>query len=244
MEHKIEFRLASFLYKYSFPLYKNLYNRFKLKQDAEELSFLKQSIKRGDIVLDIGSNIGFYAKIMSELVGETGKVYCFEPDKTNFGHLKNLLGEKSNVVLTNKAVADKSEKIEIFTSHRLNVDHRTYKPEKFDSSYFIDSISIDEFLGDNLKVDFIKMDIQGAEIFALKGMEKTLVKNKNLKIVTEFWPHGLKSAGSSAIEMLDFMNDQGYKSYLIGGNSFQLSAENLSSLGDSENDFHNVIFKR
>jgi FkbM family methyltransferase len=244
MEHKLEFRVASFLYKYSFPLYKNLYNRFKSKQDAEELSLLKQTIKKGDTVLDIGSNIGFYASIISELVGDNGKVICFEPDKTNFKHLQNSLKNQPNVILVNKAVSDKTGKIEIFTSHRLNVDHRTYKPEKYNSSYFIDAITIDDYLAENFHVDFIKMDIQGAEIFALKGMKKVLSENKNLQIVTEFWPHGLQSAGSSSTELLNYMGSSGYKAYLIGENFRQINSDNLNTLKDGENNFYNIIFRR
>lgn len=244
MEHKLEYRFATFLYKYSFPLYKSLYYRFKLKQDAAELSFLKKNIKKGDVVLDIGSNIGFYTKIISELAGSSGKVHCFEPDKTNFKHLENAINKSANVVLNNKAVADKTGKVEIFTSHRLNVDHRTYKPEKYESSYFIDAITIDDYLAENLKVDVIKMDIQGAELLALKGMKRVITENKNLKIITEFWPHGLKSAGSSASELLNYMADYGYKAYLIGENEREINVGNVGELNKSENDFYNIIFKR
>ena len=106
MEQKIEFRLASFLFDNAFPVYKILYQKFKEKKDSDEIDFLKQVIKKGDIVLDIGSNIGFYAKIISNLIGDTGKVFCFEPDKINFKHLSNLIREKTNVVLINKAVSD------------------------------------------------------------------------------------------------------------------------------------------
>jgi len=146
--------------------------------------------------------------------------------------------------LINKAVSEKSGKIEIFTSHRINVDHRTYKPEKFESSYFVDSVTIDEYLDINLHVDFIKMDIQGAEIFALKGMKRTLSENKNLQILTELWPLALKSAGSSAVELLTYMNEMGYKSFILGKNPVQITPENLNTIVNFENDSYNVIFKR
>lgn len=244
MENKLQFRLATFLYKHSFPLYKNLYSRFKQKQDEHEISFLKSQIKKGDVVLDIGSNIGFYTKIMSELAGEKGKVHSFEPDKINFKHLKNSVGSLPNVVLNNKAVSDKTGKLEIFTSHRLNVDHRTYKPEKYESSYFIDAIALDDYLKENTRVDFIKMDIQGAEMFALKGMKKILTENKNVKVLTELWPHGLRSAGTSVMEMLKFIADLGFKSFMIGADAKELNSENVKLLKDAEGDYYNVIITK
>ena len=72
---------------------------------------MKKYIRKGAIVLDIGANIGFYTKILSELVGDNGKVYAFEPDKTNFGYLMKNAGHLKNVVFINKAVSDKTGKI-------------------------------------------------------------------------------------------------------------------------------------
>lgn len=244
MEDKLSFRLAEYLFRNAYPVYKILYRNFKNRQDAEEIAYLKKEIKKGDIVLDIGANIGFYASIISESVGETGKVYCFEPDKKNFGYLQKTTSVLKNVVTVNAAVADKKGELEIFTSHRLNVDHRMYKPEQYDSSYMVPAISIDEYLGNNLKVDFIKIDIQGFELSAFKGMQKTLQHNKGMKILTEFWPHGLQSAGTSAEALLDFMSSMGYHAYQNKNNQFiTLTKETIAAIGTGENDYCNVVFR-
>ena len=84
-------KLASLLYSYLFPIYRLLYFRFKNNKDREHLLLIKSLIKPGDIVLDIGANIGFFARHLSEFTGPTGKLYCFEPDKTNFHHLEKEL---------------------------------------------------------------------------------------------------------------------------------------------------------
>jgi FkbM family methyltransferase len=245
MENRLSFKLADYLFKNAFPAYKVLYKLFKVKQDAEEINYLKKEIKSGDIVLDIGSNIGFYAAIISDLVGPQGMVHCFEPDRTNFKHLSNVLSSRKNVVLNNVAVADKPGKINIYTSHRLNVDHRTYKPEQYDDSYTIDSISIDEYLGVNNEVNFIKMDIQGFELSALKGMVNTLKRSKDLRILTEFWPYGLKSAGTSAAELIALINSIGYRSWILSGNGLsELNHDNLDQVKVSENDYTNIILKK
>jgi FkbM family methyltransferase len=245
MENRLSFRLADFLFKNAFPVYKLLYSSFKKKQDADEIAYLKKEIKSGDVVLDIGANIGFYATIISELVGKTGKVYCFEPDKINFKYLQNAVRSLQNITPINAAVSDKTGTLEIFTSHRLNVDHRTYKPEKYDSSYLVESVKIDDYLSKDRKVNFVKIDIQGAEFFAFKGMMETLSNNKGLQILTEFWPFALKSSGSSAEELLKFMNSLGYQAYLFSNAKLtDLNMSNLHLISDDEkNDSCNVVFK-
>jgi FkbM family methyltransferase len=137
--------IGNLLYQYSPVLYKKSYTIFKNNQDKKEIEFLKQNIKLGDHVLDIGANIGFYSKIISNCVGDTGKVYSFEPDKKNFYYLQKNTSDLKNIQLNNKAVSSKSDKLKIYTSKELNVDHRTYPVDNYDTVYDIDSIAIDDY---------------------------------------------------------------------------------------------------
>ena len=207
--------LGNFLYKHAFVLYKPLYAAFKNRQDAFEISLLKKHVKKGDVVLDIGANIGYYAQILSSLVGETGHVHCFEPDTVNFRHLVAACNSLKNCSLNNKAVGPKTEVITIYTSKELNVDHRTYKPAEYDQEISVDCISIDDYLQNGGLVNFIKMDIQGFEMQAIKGMLNTIKKNSDLKMISEFWPYGLRSAGSSVAEYFDFLTGLGFTCYLL-----------------------------
>jgi predicted methyltransferase len=125
MPSSLSIKIGDFLYKNLFPVYNIVYPVFKKNQDKHEISLLNKYIRKGDVVLDIGANIGFYTKILSALVGEQGKVYAFEPDATNFSHLKKNAGHLKNAVLINKAVSDKTGKITLYQSDLLNVDHKT-----------------------------------------------------------------------------------------------------------------------
>ena len=203
-------KLASALYKFAFPIYRWMYFNFKNKKDGYHLQLIKPLIKPGDTVLDIGANIGFFGKFLSDCVGADGRVYCFEPDATNFRHLSRELKSRSNVTLTQKAVASETGTLTLYISELLNVDHRTYEPERYSGKYDVEKTSIDDFVKGRFKVDFIKMDIQGFETDAIKGMKQTIAENPNLIIFTEFWPHGLKSAGSSALELYDAFTQSGF----------------------------------
>lgn len=247
MASSLSIALGNFLYKNFFPLYKITYKAFKEKQDSFEISLMKKHIKPNDTVLDIGANIGFYAEILSEIVGGKGKVHCFEPDKLNFKHLKDRCKKLTNVQVNNKAVSDKTEVIKIYTSKQLNVDHRTYKPDDYDQEVDIDAISIDDYLfslstSDDKKINFIKMDIQGFEMSAVKGMTKTL-QSPHLKMLSEFWPFGMRKAGTSVLEYYNFLKQNSFYIYLIENNQLiELTEEKVKTFLDLPETIYMNIF--
>lgn len=216
---KIKF--GNWLYKNCFPAYNLLYTRFKLKNDRDEIALLRQLIKPGHRVLDIGANIGFYARLLSNTVGKTGQVYCFEPDSLNFKHLVKNTKNLDNVHVFNLAVSDKDEVLKVYKSKLLNVDHRTYPVNNYDSVEEIEASSIDNLIAAKRiePPDVIKIDIQGFELVAFQGMRKLLTTRQHLKIVAEYWPHGFKRAGTSAIEFYDFFAALGFGFLKIEGTS-------------------------
>lgn len=213
MASSLSIKIGNILFHYAFPLYKILYQSFKIKQDAYEISLLKRYVKDGDVVLDIGANIGFYTEYLSKLVGQHGHIHAFEPDQTNFKHLKNRVGALAHVTINNQAVADKTQELKIYTSKELNVDHRTYKPDHYDQEITISAVSIDEYISSK-PVHFIKMDIQGFEMAAVSGMKKTL-QNNDVKMISEFWPYGMKKAGHSVLEYFHLLKSFHFFIYLI-----------------------------
>ena len=76
-------------------------------------AFVKDMIKEGDIVIDIGAHIGYYTLLFSKLVGKTGKVFAFEAHPDNFTLLKQNVETNgyTNVVVENKAVSNYNGKI-------------------------------------------------------------------------------------------------------------------------------------
>ena len=146
------------------------------------------------------------------------------------------------------AVGPKTETLKIYTSKNLNVDHRTYKPEEYDREIEIAAVSIDDYLAQNgnVKPAFIKMDIQGFEMQAIQGMHKTLDSNKDIKLISEFWPYGLKKAGSSLTGYFNFLQGKGFNCYLLEKNSLQkLNAEKVQSLENlGEEHYFNIIASR
>ena len=180
-----------------------------------ETELVKQNVCEGDVVIDIGANIGYYTLLFSKLVGENGKVYAFEPDFENFSYLsRNVeINACSNVVLVNKAVSNQTGKAKLYRSTVNPGDHCIYNLGDRESVE-IEIIRLDDYFNSHSeKIDFIKLDIQGAEGKALHGMLSILSRNINMKIITEFWPERIKVSGAEPSSFLRLLEGHGFEMY-------------------------------
>jgi len=93
-----------------------------------ETEFIKNNIKKEDIVIDIGANIGYFTLLLSKQVGDKGKVFSFEVETENFKLLEKNVKENHirNVMLENVAVSEKEGKIKLYLSNVQPGMHRFY----------------------------------------------------------------------------------------------------------------------
>ena len=182
-----------------------------------ETSIVKKYVSKGDTVLDIGANIGYYTLLFARIVGPLGKVYAFEPEPSTFKLLKKNISVNNykNVCLVNKAVSDTESKIPFYVSKNNLGGHSIYKPDKGSSKTFVDAIILDKYFNNDFKVDFIKIDIEGAEVKALKGMKNIIKRSPELKILTEINPFMLSKSGTGVKELFDYITDLGFTFYLL-----------------------------
>lgn len=172
-----------------------------------ETELFKKEIKEGEVVLDIGANIGYYTLIAARIVGKKGKVFAFEPHPENFALLKKNveINGYDNVVLINKAVSNKNGKVRLYLSERDTGASSIY-PEDSQKSIEVETIRLDDYFKDfKGKIDFVKMDIEGSEGEALQGMRGIIDKNKNIKIITEFWQKALNKSEVKAKEFFEMI---------------------------------------
>lgn len=127
-------------------------------------------IKPGSVVFDIGANIGFFSLLASRLVGTHGAVYAFEPHPRNAAILRRhvTLNHASNVTVIEAAVSDRSGQV------RLMGDGSTARVDSQGVS--VAALALDDLHDDgNIRTPVvIKMDVEGAELAALKGMRELL----------------------------------------------------------------------
>lgn len=188
------------------------YDLYKYITDYSDIRKIKGIVTQGSVVIDAGANVGFYTRLFSKLIGAKGLVIAFEPDAKNFEILKRRTDELINVKIVNAALSDKSGKIDLYVSKDLNVDHQTYDSGENREKIQIDCYSLDYFcekFGINT-ISFIKMDLQGYDAIALRGMINTIQKNPNISITCEFWPYGMKKAGVEPSDMLKNIKSMGF----------------------------------
>jgi FkbM family methyltransferase len=240
---KLLFSFGEFLYRKNFTLYLLFYSVYKKIADKKELSLFQKIIKPGDTVIDIGANIGLYTKYFSKLCGDKGTVHSFEPDTTNFDYFKRVTKDLKNVIGNYSAVSDSNNPLKIYTSHRLNVDHRTYPVDEFATSYEVPATSIDNYVSGKFKVDIIKMDIQGAEYPALVGMTNTLKANPNIIVFMEICPSALRDFGVNVQTIYSFLFSQGF--LVFDENKNKIEEKDLTKYDSYvEDQFENVIIAR
>lgn len=147
-------------------------------------------IQKGDTVLDIGANIGYYALTEARLVGKTGKVYAVEPVLSNFELLqKNLkLNNLENVESFQYAFGDKDVMSEIFVSDMANLCavNKDSVGGRIVGLQPVQMTTIDEFVKGKQTPQLIRMDVEGYEYEILKGMNHVL--NKDVRILMELHP--------------------------------------------------------
>lgn len=232
--------IANFLYRKSYFTYRLLYRLYKAISDRNERHWIRQNLTEGMVVADIGANIGNYTEFMAKIVGNKGKVHAFEPDCKNFDYLKNLSLKYTNVYTYNCAISHKEEEITFYTSKYLNVDNRIYNdPSVLAESCTVNAKTLDSFFVPD-QLDFIKMDIEGAEILALEGGRILLEKSNNLKILLEAWPYGLKKSGKNFKHLLNIIENAGYN-YRFIGESFPVQFAKEGKFDNDIGTYGNIL---
>lgn len=233
-------RLANGLYDRAPGLHRLLYARYKRWSDRAERRLLATLVRPGSTVLDVGANIGIYTEFLADLVGPGGRVVAFEPEPRNVERLRAATSALPQVTVVHAGVGPRSGSLKLFVADDLNVDHRTYATDDPGRRVIeVPAVSLDEYLGDmNLRVDVIKMDIQGAELGALQGAARLLAGPDAPALLMEYWPHGLRAAGAAPESLLDFLRDAGYRVETLDGGPLPPASS------DNPSEYTNVLATR
>lgn len=181
-----------------------------------ELGFFFRALQPGQVVLDIGANIGYFTLLFARGVGPKGHVYAFEPGPKSFKTLaKNIeVNGYQNVTLVNKAVSHTTGTTTLYICRSGESDNRITDTVRCTDSYDqmeMPTVKLDDFfLGNSCPIDLIKMDIQGAEYLALKGMTNLLARNPQVRLVLEYAPAGLELTVRTA-DFLAFIRGLGFR---------------------------------
>jgi FkbM family methyltransferase len=158
-------------------------------ESAKQQDFAK-IVKPGDVVFDLGANVGFYTLLASRLVGKAGRVFAFEPSPRNLWYLRRhlQLNAIKNCEVSTAAVSSQQGIARFEISALPVTGHITN--EISSAGYEVETVSLDGLLGEGLvpEPNVIKCDIEGGEFAALLGARTTLLKCKPVILLATHGP--------------------------------------------------------
>jgi FkbM family methyltransferase len=191
--------------------------------EPQETSLVRATLREGMTFLDVGAHFGYFTALAARIVGNRGRVISLEPDPRLFAKLKWIAdrNQLSQVTPIQIAAAESAGMLKLEGYDESAGNYGLSKLVNGDAagSYIFDvrAGSIDQILDDlgvNL-VDLVKMDIEGAEQLAIRGMSKGLSAHRYRNIIIELHPRTLEQRGVSVRDVLVLLEQNGYRGWRI-----------------------------
>jgi FkbM family methyltransferase len=174
--------------------------------------YFKRTIKPGWTVIDVGSNLGYYALLASRLVGPHGRVFAFEPTPSTFRSLvKNVaLNDCHNIRPYQAALSDSCGQISVIEDVQDDYNRIAVRDET--GRHRVPCITLDAFVEEQRieRIDLIKVDIEGAEHKFLVGARKTIERFRPI-VAIELNPKVLSVYGTTVADLVNEL--RGYRFY-------------------------------
>jgi FkbM family methyltransferase len=198
--------------------------------EEPEMAILPDLVKDGSAILDIGANYAYYSVRLARLCPNS-HVHAFEPIPATAAVCRKILEHYAlhNVTLHQKGVGARNERLSFEVplqdagtlsagqAHILGRRNDMAGREKYHSftnhaTFDCEVVALDDFLADLTTLGFVKMDIEGAEYFALEGMRKLLERYRPI-ILIEICSFFLKGFGIDLSKLVGLISELGYEIY-------------------------------
>jgi FkbM family methyltransferase len=197
-----------------------------LGYERGQTAALKNLIRPGDRVIDLGAHIGYFTVLVNELAGPEGRVLAVEPDPENAELLRRNAAHAlwpSTIQVVEGAAGAAHRRALLYRAPGNRGDHRMFDARAEVTpkgaarvQVEVAMLTVDDCTAQWDRVDLVKMDVQGYETEVLRGMQKTLSRNPNLVLVTEYSPYLLRYAGVDPPALLGMLTAQGFSAWEIG----------------------------
>jgi len=178
---------------------------------------LRACVGSGDAVLDIGANVGYYSVVLARLVGPEGRVYAFEPVPALQEAVRRQRDLNSDLAVTLYpwAASDEETHVSIFigpAGHSGLSSLRALSAPSREET--VQCRPVDDLLVNLPPVSFVKLDVEGAEMKALRGMRGLLERDRPV-LLLEATDRYLRAFGDTLAEMMDWLSAEGYTLYRV-----------------------------
>jgi len=183
--------------------------------------FIEKFLKPGMVVLDIGAHHGYYSLLASQKVGPLGRVIAFEPSlrerRRLLQHLR--MNACANTKVEETALGETEGRAELFVVEGRETGCNSLRPPNVSQATHALEVQVgrlDDYVRqhDLARVDFIKMDVEGAELAVLKGATEFLARKPRPVIFCEVQDLRTRSWGYAAKEIVNFLSQRGFRWYI------------------------------
>lgn len=188
--------------------------------EPETIPWVKKYLKPGMTVVDIGAHIGYYTALFSRLTGPNGRVLAFEASPENYPVLAHNIQalHTGNITSHQLAVNDQNITLELYISPGHSNHSIIAERTEAAKSVPVQAVRLDDFITSG-KINFVKMDVEGAEPRVLNGMRRLIGESEDLIMIVEYNHVVLSKAYLSPKVLLDLLDELGfsYKAILENG---------------------------
>lgn len=188
---------------------------------SEKRAFLAL-LRPGDVVFDVGANRGHFTRLFSRIVGESGAVHAFEPVPATFALLRDTMrraGSPTNVSLHACALGDEEgiATLNVPGSDDGQASLRTHSSGSWSEAPAVQHFecaitTLDKFTAAMDRLDFVKCDVEGAELPVIRGARTTLTRLAPL-LWLEANPEWTRAFGYTPDDLVTELRTIGYDTF-------------------------------
>jgi FkbM family methyltransferase len=184
------------------------------------LAVIEAHVQPGATTVDVGSNIGIHALALAAAVGPSGSVTCFEPAPHIAKALERTLqlnGFSDRTRVHREAVTDIPGHVTFYRAHHGPMSSILSLPDFMAAEEFqVPATTLDDRIAPGSRVDFIKIDVEGAEPNVWRGMRRIIAENSQLQIALGWSSSHFQRGGCDPVAFMHDIRSSGFKPYLIG----------------------------
>jgi FkbM family methyltransferase len=179
--------------------------------EKEEADFLRKIVNSGNLIINVGANVGYTTLLLAQLVGKRGSVVAVEPEIGNSELLRRNLrrAKNKNVVQIRAACGDRTGLIDLHLSDHNAGDHRTTRNLASTECQTVPCYRLDDLVRHPQRIHGLVCDAQGFDHRIIAGA-KSALSGRCSFVMTEFWPHGIEEAGDDPETIFRVYQNQFY----------------------------------
>ncbi len=213
--------------------------------------FLLRSLRPGDVFCDVGAHFGYFSLLAAHLVGERGKVFSFEASRSTFEILEKNVAPFPSIHAFHRAACDEDKTLTfneftaLFSEYNSLVlpENAGWLRRNPPRQIQVAGVRLDDFFAEkNAVPSLVKIDVEGAELQVLKGMQRLLERHSPVLVMEYLRENTQNQAHQLALE---FARRLGYQPFLIAADGeIERCADVEKTLAERKLTSENVVLKR